>query len=135
MNGESVFLDSNVLIYAYSKVDTAKQQTARLMLFNNDCVVSTQVLGEYCNVGIKKLHYPPLAILSDIEEILFNCGLFVLGEETIQHALAIQARYGFSYYDSQILAAAIECQCKYLFSEDLQDGQRVDGVTVCNIFR
>ena len=135
MNDENVFLDTNVLIYAYSKGNNIKQQTARLALLNNDCMVSTQVLGEYCNVGIKKLHYPSLDILSDIEEILSNCGLFALDEETIKHALTIQARYGFSYYDSQILAAAIECQCTYLFSEDLQDGQRIEGTTIYNIYR
>ena len=134
MRGERIFLDSNVLIYAYSQTDAVKQRQARLAMSDYDCIVSTQVLSEYCNVGIKKLHHSASEIQNDIQEILFNYGLFILDDETIQHALAVQARYGFSYYDSQIVASAIECQCEYIFSEDMQDGQRVDTVVIKNIF-
>jgi predicted nucleic acid-binding protein len=49
--------------------------------------------------------------------------------------LELHERFDISYYDSLIVATAIECQCSYLFSEDLQDGQVFDGVTVVNIFR
>jgi predicted nucleic acid-binding protein len=134
MSGERAFLDTNVLIYAYSQTDVVKQQQARLSMSNYVCVVSTQVLSEYCNVGIKKLHHPSFVIQNDIQEILFNYELFILDDETIQHALEIQARYGFSYFDSQIIAAAIECQCDYIFSEDMQDGQRIDTAVIKNIF-
>jgi predicted nucleic acid-binding protein len=59
----------------------------------------------------------------------------LLDDETIQHALTIKERYGFSYYDCQIVAAAIECRCVYLFTEDLQDGQIIDGVAIKNYFK
>lgn len=50
-------------------------------------------------------------------------------------ALDVQARYRFSFYDSLIVAAAIEAGCARLYSEDLQDDQRVDGLTIENPFR
>ena len=46
-----------------------------------------------------------------------------------------QSRYGFGFYDSLIVAAALDAGCKTLYSEDLQHGQRVEGVTIINPFR
>ena len=51
-----------------------------------------------------------------------------------RHGLAIQARYGFSFYDSLIVAAAIDAGCSQLLSEDFQHGQRIEGLTVHNPF-
>jgi predicted nucleic acid-binding protein len=128
MNAERIFLDTNVLVYAYSDTDEDKRRKSReIMLFNN-CLISTQTVSEFCSVCIKKLHYPIADVRSKIAKILAACRLFVLDDETIQHALTIKERYDFSYYDCQIVAAAIECQCAYLFTEDLQDGQIIDGV-------
>jgi predicted nucleic acid-binding protein len=53
----------------------------------------------------------------------------------VEHALWIQDRYGFSYYDCLMVASAIESGCDYLFTEDLKDGQLIEGVTINNIFR
>jgi predicted nucleic acid-binding protein len=134
MNDEIVFIDSNVLIYAYSKTELKKRQQAINAMSPNTNVISTQILSEFCNVCIKKLQYPVSEIRDKITEILAVCKLFILDDETIQHALTIQERYGFSYFDSQVIAAAIECQCSYLYTEDLQDSQVIDGLTVKNIF-
>ncbi|AEF84494.1 PIN domain protein [Treponema primitia ZAS-2] len=134
MDVENVFIDSNVLIYAYSKTELKKQQQAVNALSTYTNVISTQTLSEFCNVCIKKLHYPVSEIREKITEILKACELFILDDETIQHALTIQERYGFSYFDSQVTAAAIECQCSYLYTEDLQDGQIIDGLIIKNIF-
>jgi predicted nucleic acid-binding protein len=60
--------------------------------------------------------------------------LYVLNDNTVIHALSLHERYGYSYYDSLIIAAAIEGECEYLFSEDLQDGQTIEGVTIQNIY-
>jgi predicted nucleic acid-binding protein len=52
-----------------------------------------------------------------------------------RRALDVQQRYGFSFYDSLIIAAGLEAGCKTLYSEDLQHGQQVEGLTVVDPFR
>ena len=54
----------------------------------------------------------------------------------LYHAsLDIQSRYRFAYYDALIVAAALDAGCATLYSEDLQDRQRIDGLTVVDPFR
>ena len=48
--------------------------------------------------------------------------------------LRIQVRYGYSFYDSLIVAAALGAGCTTLYSEDMQDGQRIEGLTIRNPF-
>ena len=49
-------------------------------------------------------------------------------------ALDVQARYRYSFYDSLIVAAALDAGCDRLYSEDLQGGQRIEGLRVVNPF-
>jgi predicted nucleic acid-binding protein len=49
-------------------------------------------------------------------------------------ALDLQSRYRYGFYDSLIIAAALDAGCTQLFSEDLQDGQRIEGLTIRNPF-
>jgi predicted nucleic acid-binding protein len=50
-------------------------------------------------------------------------------------ALGIASRTGYQFYDALIIASALESGCTTLFSEDLQDGQVVEGrLTICNPF-
>lgn len=49
-------------------------------------------------------------------------------------SLDIQSRYRFAYYDALIVAAALDAGCATLYSEDLQDGQHIDGLTIIDPF-
>lgn len=51
-----------------------------------------------------------------------------------ERALELQGRYRFSFYDSLVVAAALESGCQKLYSEDLQHGQRVGNLTIENPF-
>ena len=53
---------------------------------------------------------------------------------TVETAWAVESRYGFSYWDALIVAAAQQQGCRYLLSEDLQHGQQVDSVQILNPF-
>jgi len=127
MQDSLVFVDSNVVIYVYSQTEKDKQAKASDILTNYDCLVSTQVLNEYCNVCIKKNFISVFDIQKDINEILNNCGFYIVNETTISKALFVRNRYGFSYYDSLIVASALECECSILFSEDMQHGQIIEN--------
>ena len=55
---------------------------------------------------------------------------------THEAALGIAARFGYRIYDSLIIASALEAACATLYSEDMQDGQVIEGrLTIRNPFR
>jgi predicted nucleic acid-binding protein len=70
-----------------------------------------------------------------IEKICLTNALAAISEKTVRKALFIHGKYGYSYYDSLMVASALENGCEYLLSEDMADGQVIEGtLTVRNIF-
>ena len=137
MSGNKTFIDTNMLVYLYSENidDYDKRLRVHEEMKQCNCHISTQVLNEFSNICIKKLKIATHKIQYLINEICSYCDLVYIDEGTINQALEIHSKYGFSYYDSLILASALECKCDYLFSEDLSDGQVIDGaLTIRNIF-
>ena len=135
MNGDSAFVDTNVLVYLYSDVDHFKQERAFWALKQFDCQISTQVISEFNHVCIRKWKAPKENILRAIKRICSYCDLVYVYEDTIEKALGIHEKYKYSYYDSLIIASALEHDCQYLLSEDMADGQVIEGrLTIQNIF-
>jgi len=124
---DNVFLDTNVFIYAYSD-ELDKKECSFKLLNELPCITSTQVLSELSNVCFKKLKFLDNAISNVIKEVMNFCDIFIVNETTIQRAIFIKGRYGYSYYDSLILASALESDCSILYSEDLQHGQVIDDL-------
>ncbi len=127
MSAKKVFLDTNVVIYAYSLDQVEKCRISRALIESGNAVVSAQVLNEYCNATRKK--YPHLfdrveETLHELLDILEVRGLMPL---TSLHALQLTRRYGFSYYDSLIVASALEADCTLLASEDMHNGLLIEG--------
>ncbi|GHV32475.1 hypothetical protein AGMMS4952_22880 [Spirochaetia bacterium] len=81
------FIDTNVLGYAYSKNDLRKKAIAINAFNTYECIVGTHVLNEFCNVCIKKLHFPIDKIHRSINEILDICDLFVVKRESFKMRL------------------------------------------------
>jgi predicted nucleic acid-binding protein len=132
---DKVFVDTNVFVYLYSDSDSAKRECAYSVLNRYDCQISTQVLNEFSNVCIKKWQLPEDRISELIDQICSYCDTAFIFENTIKKALYVHGRYGFAYYDSLMIAAALEQGCKYLISEDMADNQVIDGcLTIQNIF-
>lgn len=94
----------------------------------HDVVISTQVLNEFTNVLSKKFKTPWPDILKTIAEITDSSSVSVVTIDTVKHAINLAGRYKFSYYDSLILASALENDCERLYSEDLAHLQVVGGV-------
>jgi predicted nucleic acid-binding protein len=128
-----VFLDTNVLVYAYSHEDY-RAETARQLLLDGG-VVGIQALNEFTSVARAKLAMSWRAIQQAIERILILCPKpRPLGIETHRRAVELSKRYGFSIWDGLIVAAAIEARCSKLLTEDLQHGQGVEGIRIENPF-
>jgi predicted nucleic acid-binding protein len=76
-----------------------------------------------------------LLIEEAINLICLNNTLVVVNLDTIKHGLYIQNKYHFSYYDSLIIASALESNCEFLLSEDMNDAQVIEkSLTILNIF-
>jgi predicted nucleic acid-binding protein len=98
-------------------------------------VLSTQVLIESANVMRRKFGCTVAEIETFHQALLGVCQLRIIERNTIRTALAVAGRYGFSTYDSLIIATALEAGCTTLYSEDMQHGQVIDGrLTVVNPF-
>lgn len=129
---DRIFLDTNIMVYALLDEGT-KQQTA-LQLLQTGCVISTQVLNEFTQVARKKakLEWQEIADLSHAIQILTE--VIPLTQEIHNTGLEIAAQYGYSFYDSLIIAASIESRCNLLASEDMQNSQTIQQLTITNPF-
>jgi len=135
----STFVDTNVLVYARDPGQPAKQELADAWLEHlwqsAGTRVSTQVLNEYYVTVTRKLRHPMTteAARADIADL---AGWQPVGidERLVRHAWQIEDRYGFHFWDALIVAAAKASGCDTLLTEDLQDGQDLDGLVVVDPF-
>ena len=135
MNGVRAFVDTNILVYLYSDVDHIKQKQAFGALSQYDCQISTQVINEFNNVCIRKWKTPKENLQRAIKRICSYCSVAYIYEDTIKKSLDIYEKYKYSYYDSLIIASALEHDCSYLLSEDMADSQVIEGrLSIKNIF-
>ncbi len=135
-----VFLDTNVLVYAFDNDEAAKQERAREILQdagNADVVyvISTQVLQEFYSVVTRKLS----SRLSeeDAERAVWGLAhLPVVSADTqlVLTAIALSRQHQLSLWDALILRAAEKADCSRLLTEDLQDGLQIGRVRVENPF-
>jgi predicted nucleic acid-binding protein len=135
MSGTKAFVDTNLIVYLYSEHEPEKQQTVISALNQYDRSVSAQVLNEFCNVCIRKLNLPIPTVKKAIEEICETNEVLTIDESHVTTALDLRVSYGYSDYDSIIIASALDGGCDYLLTEDMSDGQIIDGkLTIKNIF-
>ncbi|MES2683841.1 MAG: PIN domain-containing protein [Pseudomonadota bacterium] len=140
MSVAKCLLDTNLLIYCVAEDDLQKQAQARLLLrqliAEHRLVLSFQAVQEFLNAATRKFK----KTLSSNDALDF-ARRFLWPHCTIMpsitlygHALDLQGRFQYSFYDSLMLAAALEARCGTLYSEDLQHGQKVEGVEIINPF-
>jgi predicted nucleic acid-binding protein len=128
------FLDSNVLIYIAS--DDERKIERSLQLLQQDCVVSVQVLNETANVLRRKRELPWERVREFLGLIKELAIVVPLDLDSHEIGLNIAERYRLSLYDAMIVAAALQAGCSTLYSEDMQDGQSIDGLlTILNPYR
>src|SRR5215207_2194422 len=131
------FIDTNVLVYAASNAaeDVAKRQVARELLSRSEIAFSAQVMQEFYAVAISKRrlqmsHEEAVAVLNSLAAF----PVCPITRELVLDATAMKQRFGISYWDAAILAAAKQMGCATLYSEDLNAGQTYDGVLVVSPF-
>lgn len=127
------FIDSNVVLYLLS-ADAAKADCAEAVIAAGG-IISVQVLNEVTAVCRRKLKMPWQEIEAVLNAVKSACEVVPLTIASHEAALEIAKRYGLSFYDANIYAAANLAGAKILFSEDMQDGMSIGGTMVRNPFR
>jgi predicted nucleic acid-binding protein len=136
---DKVFLDTNILVYAYDRHDPRKQGIAQSLLIdgmeNESAALSVQVLGEFFNVVTRQIK-KPMAPDEAKEAIELFSNLFI--QETdlamVERAIDIHKIYRVSYWDALIVSAAERAGCNRILSEDLNHGQLYHKILVSNPF-
>jgi predicted nucleic acid-binding protein len=118
-----VFLDTNVLVYWLQDQERAKSVDR---LLEGGCFISVQVLNEFANVLRKKLGMNWDEIRQVHSALLKVCSLTDLTYRIQTLAMWLAERYGFTIYDANIVAAAANSGCAVVYSEDMQNGLRVE---------
>lgn len=122
-----IFLDTNVVVYSYAEYEPVKKAQAQVAITSGEAWLSTQVLIEFVNVSHRQLKNTWPAIQTALIEITASYQTSATTPATIAHATRLAHRYGFSWFDALIVAAALECGCETLHSEDLNAGQLIAG--------
>jgi len=136
----TVFVDANVLVYVRDRAEEEKQRRAAEWLAAlweaRLGRLSIQVLQEYYVTVTRKLD-PPRSAEEAREDVLALAAWrpVTLDVATIERGWDLQDRFGFSWWDALVVAAAVAGRCGYLLTEDLQDGQVVDGIRILDPFR
>lgn len=129
------FFDTNILLYAASGTlaEKPKQTVARDLLARDGGGLSVQVLAEFYVNATAKFKLPENIVIRILES-LENYPVLPISESVFWSALEIRKRHQISYWDSAIIAAAMELGCHTVYSEDLNHRQLYAGVRVINPF-
>lgn len=137
---DKVFLDTNVLVYAYDQHDPDKQARAQGLISAGieaeSTVLSSQVLGEFFVVVTRKIQNPLSP--DDARKIvnLFSiCPVVEIDVSLVKRAVDLHIRYSISYWDALIVAAAARAKCSRILTEDLANGALYDDVLIDNPFK
>ena len=132
------FIDTNVLIYSVDRADAARQTTAlewiARLAKERRGIISTQVLQEFYSAATRKLGIDPLRARQHLRDFqVFE--VVQVSPAIIEEGINLSILNQLSFWDSLILAAAKTAHAEELLSEDLNDGQLIEGVTVRSPFR
>jgi predicted nucleic acid-binding protein len=134
------FLDTNVFVYTFDANAPAKAKTATQLIRraanSGEGIISYQVVQEFFNVALRR--FPQPMTVAEAEQYLITVLrplLAVHSSPTIYlEALRISEKHRLSWYDSLIVAAALEGGCEKIYSEDLQHGHKIEGMRIENPF-
>ena len=133
---DKAFIDTNVLIYSYSIDEPLKSAAAnRVLDDSSNNIISSQVISELSNILFKKFKLTSEEIENVILEVDNLLPIVGFDITTQVKAIRLKNKYKLQFYDSLIIATALENGCNILFSEDMQHLQVIDNtLTIINPF-
>ena len=137
---DKVFIDSNIWLYALienqKETDKFKHELAKYVIANHDNIqISTQVINEVCINLMRKAHKDNNYLFEFTRDFIASYTVNHQTKNDLMTAATLRLDYSFSYWDSLIVASAINNDCHLLYSEDMQDGLQVyDKLHIQNPF-
>ena len=128
---DKVLFDTNIWVYLYAKNLPDKSVKVRELVNNNftSIIISTQILGEFYNVLTKKKLKSKDETKQIIQEMVTNFTIVEIDVLKVMAALEINSKYGYTYWDSLVVATALQHNCDILYSEDMQANQLIEKKT------
>ena len=137
MTGGS-FIDSNILVYTDDAGVAGKQAVAIALVADlmrsRTGVLSLQVLQEYFSIVTRKLGVDAVTARAKVE-LLGAFSMTPIDVDDVLGAIDLHRLHQISFWDGLIVRAAQQARCARIYTEDLQDGRRFDGVEIVNPFR
>lgn len=134
---EPIFYDSNIIAYAFDSGAPSKRDRARQFIEpERPWIISWQVIQEFSNVALHKFKKPldPDYLKSLVDLLLWPHCQVLPNQAIWSQALAVKNQTQYRFYDSLMIAAALQSGAKTLYSEDLQDGRVMGDLTIANPF-
>lgn len=137
---DRIFIDTNVLVYIhlFDEESQDKRKALQNLLHRRidaELIINVQVINEFYNVLLRK-NIEDNVIQEKIHSQLEICLASELSLKTVFSAWKLREKYKYSYWDSLILASALENSCSILYSEDMQHGQVIeDSLKIINPFK
>jgi len=131
-----VFVDSNIWIYLFLSEQTNKYSIAEEFITKNtdsSMFISYQVINEVTNQLLRN-NFSEIIIRKNVEYMYKICTIHNFSKEILLSASSLREKYRFSFWDSVIVASALNSGCDILATEDMQNGQKIDGMIITNIF-
>jgi predicted nucleic acid-binding protein len=136
MNGRT-FIDSNVFLYSAEQKEPSKADRAgnwlRYLFESGNGMANLQVMNEITNVLIKRGNLTSERVFSIVDGFI-GFGGSAINSETVAAGRLLRLETAYSWWDCLLLASAMELQCTYFLSEDMQDGHKIRGLTVIDPF-
>lgn len=125
MSAADSFFDTSVLLYLLSE-DSRKADRVEALLAERG-TISVQVVNEFAAVAIRKIEMPLRDVVEFLGTVRAVCDVEPVTLATHDRGIEISGRYGFSLYDSMLIASALNAGLNKFYSEDLQHGQLIGG--------
>jgi predicted nucleic acid-binding protein len=129
---DKAFFDTNIFVYAYTSNDEQKHNTILELFVNLKAenlllCISSQVLNEFYAVETIKYKVGHSETVGYVKSMSKNFSVFGVTKDTSLYALSLKEKYHYSWWDSLVLASALENDCQIVYSEDMQHGQVIEN--------
>jgi predicted nucleic acid-binding protein len=134
---DKIFIDSNIWLYLFLQDNSNKYKIVEKYISENDnslMFISYQVINEVTNQLVRN-NFNETIIKKNIDCLYKICTIHNFSKDELFLASSLREKYLFSFWDSMIVSSALTCGCTILASEDMQDGLKIDNMSIQNIFK
>lgn len=123
------FIDSNIWLYAFIETDdTQKTVISKSLIQENEVIVSSQIINEICVNLLRRKIFTEKKVKKLINSFYQNYAVLETNADILLQGSKLRDKYNFSFWDSLIVSCALNSDCQILYSEDMQDNQKVEKI-------